>query len=183
MSIKRPRSGGGWKAIAYSFRLARRVGWWKLWQAARSKNTCKTCAVGMGGRERGRPTPPVEVGLEAQQVDRPGPTGVRNAQRGAVVQPDEHERPGREERQRTERHPGRGSPAVRGRGFAAPRRREREGERVADEAHLALARGRKHDRTFHARGMVRARAGELKNVVQSPECRHNNRLTTGHVRS
>ena len=50
MSIKRPRSGGGWKAIAYSFRLARRVGWWKLWQAARSKNTCKTCAVGMGGQ-------------------------------------------------------------------------------------------------------------------------------------
>ncbi|MCE2795730.1 MAG: FdhF/YdeP family oxidoreductase [Planctomyces sp.] len=50
MSIKRPRSGGGWKAIAYSFRLAQRVGWWKLWKAARSKNTCKTCAVGMGGQ-------------------------------------------------------------------------------------------------------------------------------------
>ena len=60
MSIKRPRSGGGWKAIAYSFRLAQRVGWWKLWKAARSKNTCKTCAVGMGGQLGGM----VNVGSE-----------------------------------------------------------------------------------------------------------------------
>jgi anaerobic selenocysteine-containing dehydrogenase len=44
------KSGGGWKAIAYSMKLARRVGWWKLWKAMRSKNTCKTCAVGMGGQ-------------------------------------------------------------------------------------------------------------------------------------
>ncbi|WP_437205643.1 FdhF/YdeP family oxidoreductase [Planctomicrobium sp. SH664] len=43
------RSGGGWKAIAYTFRMANRVGWWKLWKAMRSKNTCKTCALGMGG--------------------------------------------------------------------------------------------------------------------------------------
>jgi len=48
--IKRPASGGGWKAIFYSFKLANRVGWWKLWKAARGKNTCKTCAVGMGGQ-------------------------------------------------------------------------------------------------------------------------------------
>ncbi|MGV2340065.1 MAG UNVERIFIED_CONTAM: molybdopterin-dependent oxidoreductase [Planctomycetaceae bacterium] len=48
--IKRPRSGGGWKAIIYSLRLARRVGWWNMWRAMRSKNTCKTCAVGMGGQ-------------------------------------------------------------------------------------------------------------------------------------
>jgi molybdopterin-dependent oxidoreductase alpha subunit len=44
------KSGGGWKAIAYSLKLARRVGWWKFWKAMRSKNTCKTCAVGMGGQ-------------------------------------------------------------------------------------------------------------------------------------
>ncbi|MFM7057739.1 MAG: FdhF/YdeP family oxidoreductase [Planctomycetota bacterium] len=48
--IKRPRSGGGWKAILYSLRLARRVGWWNMLTAMRSKNTYKTCAVGMGGQ-------------------------------------------------------------------------------------------------------------------------------------
>ncbi len=30
--------------------LARRVGWWRMWTALRSKNACKTCAVGMGGQ-------------------------------------------------------------------------------------------------------------------------------------
>ncbi len=48
--MKQPRSGGGWKAIGYSLKLAGRVGWWKMWKALRSKNTCKTCAVGMGGQ-------------------------------------------------------------------------------------------------------------------------------------
>ena len=48
--MKRPRTGGGWKAIGYSLKLAQRVGWWNMWKALRSKNTCKTCAVGMGGQ-------------------------------------------------------------------------------------------------------------------------------------
>lgn len=48
--IKPPRSGGGWKAIFYSLRVARRVGLLGFWKAATSKNTCKTCAVGMGGQ-------------------------------------------------------------------------------------------------------------------------------------
>ena len=48
--MKTPRSGGGWKAIAYSLKLASRVGWWNMWKAMRSRNTCKTCAVGMGGQ-------------------------------------------------------------------------------------------------------------------------------------
>ncbi|MFN0051947.1 MAG: FdhF/YdeP family oxidoreductase [Planctomycetales bacterium] len=48
--MNRLNSGGGWKAIAYTFRLAHRVGWWKLWRAMRSKNACKTCALGMGGQ-------------------------------------------------------------------------------------------------------------------------------------
>jgi molybdopterin-dependent oxidoreductase alpha subunit len=48
--MKAPRSGGGWKAIGYSLKLAQRVGWWKMWKAMRSRNTCKTCAVGMGGQ-------------------------------------------------------------------------------------------------------------------------------------
>ncbi|MSR60196.1 MAG: FdhF/YdeP family oxidoreductase [Planctomycetaceae bacterium] len=48
--MKQLKSGGGWKAIGYTFRMAQRVGWWKLWRAMRSKNTCKTCALGMGGQ-------------------------------------------------------------------------------------------------------------------------------------
>lgn len=51
--MKAPRSGGGWKAIAYTLRMANRVGWWNLWKAMRSKNTCKTCALGMGGQMGG----------------------------------------------------------------------------------------------------------------------------------
>jgi len=50
MAIRRPASGGGWKAIGYTMKLASRVGWWNMWKAVRSKNTCKTCAVGMGGQ-------------------------------------------------------------------------------------------------------------------------------------
>lgn len=48
--MKRPRSGGGIRAIAYSFKVASRVGWWNMWKAMRTKNSCKTCAVGMGGQ-------------------------------------------------------------------------------------------------------------------------------------
>jgi molybdopterin-dependent oxidoreductase alpha subunit len=33
--------------------MANRVGWWRLWQAMRRKNTCKTCALGMGGQAGG----------------------------------------------------------------------------------------------------------------------------------
>lgn len=51
--MKAPRSGGGWKAIKYSLTLANKVGWWKLWKAMRTKNACKTCAVGMGGQKGG----------------------------------------------------------------------------------------------------------------------------------
>lgn len=44
------RSGGGWPAILYTARTANRVGWRPLWRAMRSRNTCKTCALGMGGQ-------------------------------------------------------------------------------------------------------------------------------------
>jgi len=47
------KSGGGWKAIAYTLRMANRVGWWRLWKAMSSKNACKTCALGMGGQAGG----------------------------------------------------------------------------------------------------------------------------------
>jgi molybdopterin-dependent oxidoreductase alpha subunit len=48
--MRQPKSGGGWNAIGYTLRLANRVGWWKLWKAMRTRNTCKTCALGMGGQ-------------------------------------------------------------------------------------------------------------------------------------
>lgn len=52
-TMKPMKSGGGWKAIGYTLRMANRVGWLKLWKAMRSKNTCKTCALGMGGQMGG----------------------------------------------------------------------------------------------------------------------------------
>src|ERR1043165_3303738 len=52
--MKRLKSGGGWRAIRYSFKKAREMGGLlKLWQAMRSKNACKTCALGMGGQKGG----------------------------------------------------------------------------------------------------------------------------------
>jgi molybdopterin-dependent oxidoreductase alpha subunit len=50
-TIKRP---GGWASIAYTFKKAREAGGTlALWRAMRSKNSCKTCAVGMGGQAGG----------------------------------------------------------------------------------------------------------------------------------
>ena len=52
--MKKYSSGGGWPAIWYTFRKAREAGGlWKFWQAMRTRNACKTCAVGMGGQKGG----------------------------------------------------------------------------------------------------------------------------------
>lgn len=52
--MKRLNSGGGWPAIRYTLKKAREVGGFrKLWKAMRSKNACKTCALGMGGQRGG----------------------------------------------------------------------------------------------------------------------------------
>jgi len=52
--MRRPKAGGGWKSIAYSFGKARQAGGLlRLLRALRSKNTCKTCALGMGGQAGG----------------------------------------------------------------------------------------------------------------------------------
>src|SRR4051812_9535054 len=47
------KSGGGWNAVMYTARMASRVGWLPMWRAMRSKNACKTCALGMGGQSGG----------------------------------------------------------------------------------------------------------------------------------
>ncbi len=52
--MKKVRTGGGWPAVAYTFRKAKEAGGLlKLWKAMRSKNACKTCALGMGGQRGG----------------------------------------------------------------------------------------------------------------------------------
>jgi len=54
---KHPTSGGGWRAIAYALHKAREGGgvrgMWRMYRALRSKNACKTCALGMGGQRGG----------------------------------------------------------------------------------------------------------------------------------
>jgi molybdopterin-dependent oxidoreductase alpha subunit len=51
--LKIPKTAGGWRAIFYSFRMANKVGWMRLWKAMTTKNACKTCALGMGGQAGG----------------------------------------------------------------------------------------------------------------------------------
>ena len=52
--MKKLKSGGGWPAVWYTWRKAREAGGiLKLWRAMRSKNACKTCALGMGGQRGG----------------------------------------------------------------------------------------------------------------------------------
>ena len=48
------RSGGGYRAIWYTIKKGREAGGlWKLFKALRTKNACKTCALGMGGQKGG----------------------------------------------------------------------------------------------------------------------------------
>ncbi len=52
--MRKIKTGGGWPAVFYSLRKARAAGgWWAFWKAMRSKNACKTCALGMGGQKGG----------------------------------------------------------------------------------------------------------------------------------
>ena len=52
--MKKVKTGGGWPALLYTFRKGREAGGiWQLWKAMRSKNACKTCALGMGGQRGG----------------------------------------------------------------------------------------------------------------------------------
>jgi len=58
--MRKLKSGGGWPAILYTLRKARggKSLWnfrqlWDFYQAMRTKNACKTCALGMGGQAGG----------------------------------------------------------------------------------------------------------------------------------
>ena len=52
--MRKPTAGGGWSAIGYALKKARQAGGvLRMYRALRSKNTCKTCALGMGGQRGG----------------------------------------------------------------------------------------------------------------------------------
>lgn len=51
--MRKVTTGGGWPALFYTLSKMRQAGPWKLWKAMRSKNACKTCALGMGGQKGG----------------------------------------------------------------------------------------------------------------------------------
>ena len=52
--MKKVTTGGGWPAIRYALRMARKSGGiLRFFDALRSRNTCKTCALGMGGQQGG----------------------------------------------------------------------------------------------------------------------------------
>lgn len=45
--------GGGWHSLVYTLKMGRKVGFTKLWKAMKTRNACKTCALGMGGQKGG----------------------------------------------------------------------------------------------------------------------------------
>ena len=52
--MPRVNTGGGWPAVRYALRIARRAGGLgKFYRALAGRNACKTCALGMGGQRGG----------------------------------------------------------------------------------------------------------------------------------
>ncbi|MFN7878204.1 MAG: FdhF/YdeP family oxidoreductase [Pirellula sp.] len=52
--MRKLSAGGGWQAVRYTFRKGIEAGGlWKFYRALRSRNACKTCALGMGGQHGG----------------------------------------------------------------------------------------------------------------------------------
>ncbi|HJU84636.1 MAG TPA: FdhF/YdeP family oxidoreductase, partial [Holophagaceae bacterium] len=53
MATPRVSAAGGFAALRYVLKKGRGVGFGRLWARLRSRNACKTCAVGMGGAKGG----------------------------------------------------------------------------------------------------------------------------------
>ncbi|MDP6476606.1 MAG: FdhF/YdeP family oxidoreductase [Nitrospinaceae bacterium] len=54
MKNKRPRTAGGWGSILYSLQKSMKAGGlWAMMRALLSRNSCKSCALGMGGQRGG----------------------------------------------------------------------------------------------------------------------------------
>lgn len=81
--MKKVDSGGGWQAIQYSWRKAKEVGPIRFWRAMRTKNACKTCALGMGGQlggmhnEEGRFPEVCKKSMQAMVADMRGKVDKR----------------------------------------------------------------------------------------------------------
>lgn len=69
------KAGGGLKALKYSLNVANTIGFGNLFRTLSSKNTCKTCAYGMGGQkggmtdEMGHKFEVCKKGIQAQITD------------------------------------------------------------------------------------------------------------------
>jgi len=69
------KSVGGLSSIKYSIKVASEVGYGNFWKSIISKNTCKTCAYGMGGQkggmrnEAGTPFEICKKSIQAQLTD------------------------------------------------------------------------------------------------------------------
>jgi molybdopterin-dependent oxidoreductase alpha subunit len=77
--MRKVKTGGGFPAMFYTFSKAREAGGlFKLWKAMRTKNACKTCALGMGGQhggmvnERGSFPEVCKKGIQAMVSDMQG---------------------------------------------------------------------------------------------------------------
>ena len=77
--MRRVKAAGGWPAILYVLKSARRTGGlWRMWKALRTRNACKTCALGMGGQrggmvnERGRFPEVCKKSVQAMGADLQG---------------------------------------------------------------------------------------------------------------
>src|SRR5688500_12126325 len=53
MAKPKVSAAGGLAATLYVLKKGRQTGYVKMWQRMRSKNACKTCALGMGGQKGG----------------------------------------------------------------------------------------------------------------------------------
>src|SRR3990172_12568628 len=54
MAIPKVKAGGGWPAVQYVLKKGIEAGGlWKTYKRLRTRNACKTCALGMGGQSGG----------------------------------------------------------------------------------------------------------------------------------
>src|SRR5215510_11376314 len=76
--MRKATAGGGWPSIWYTLRKARAVGLRRFWHAMRARNTCKPCALGMGGQlggmvnEKGRFPEVCKKSVQAMAADLQG---------------------------------------------------------------------------------------------------------------
>jgi len=91
MVVRRPLAAGGWPALFYSLRKGRQAGGlWRLYRALRSKNACKTCALGMGGQrggmvnEGGRRLEVCKKSIQAMSADMKGAVHSRFMEENSI---------------------------------------------------------------------------------------------------